>query len=376
MVWFDPPATVDEFTAWISPGLPGGKHKIGRWPHPNTPRTQSKFIIETDRDLAHTAYRRLFSWEFKDTTDATNFPNFQEWGEWDLEIIAESHIAASSDINSEGWQAFIDIEYDPDLPVAGVEGVLLTLRAEHSASGHFIEKQFEHEGDSDAWFFDKDVGSDFLGWDTELKSAGFPYDLVIAFDYAMSDCFLFPRDFVPEAGFARFDGIESYIKNRSRTNDTTNSWRQEFDIRLHTTGFIHYLCKSFNTTRFCVIRDDRIQYINRVVTFSTSLNQDQWYHIDFRWQWITADGLYRVSVDGGPDDSASNTNFNARWDQFGKRAGQAPVGEFDLRNFKLTNGPSSSPIVYLDQKFDTNACDDGPDGRHGDTFFMSLPSCP
>jgi len=192
---------------------------------------------------------------------------------------------------------------------------------------------------------------------------------------AMSECWLFPELVDPE-GFAEFNGVDSYIKNRSRTNDTTGAWRQEFDVRLHDTGQHHYLCKSFNTTRFNVIYENKISYINREVTFSTSLTLNQWYHVDFRYQWDAADGLYRVAIDGGADDTAANSNFNAKWDQFGKRAGQPPVGEFDLKNFVLRNGTAASSTVYLDQNFDINACDDGPDGRHGDTFNMPLASCP
>jgi hypothetical protein len=226
------------------------------------------------------------------------------------------------------------------------------------------------------WEWDRDVAAGFDIPTTENLSVGFPYDVRDGNDWALSDCFLFEREAPAPIDFAQFNGVDSYIKNRSRTLDTTGSWRQEFDIRLKDTGQHHYLCKSFNTTRFCVIRETNISYINRVVTFSTPLNLNQWYHIDFRYQWLTADGLYRVAVDGGADDTAANSNFNAKWDQFGKRAAQPPVGEYDFKNFVLTNGPAAGPTVYLDQPFQVNACDAGPDSRHGDTFNMPLPSCP
>lgn len=377
MPWFDPPElSVAEESAFIQPGGSGIPHKVGRWPHPNVARTDSRFILREMDPLSHIAYRRLFCVECNGTTDPVTFPDWRLFGHQDLEVVTEDHLQQSVPANVNGWDLTTDITSFSSLPVAGEPGIEFKLTLTHAASGHQDVTTYEFERDTFPFQWNT-IGANLpMPIASETKTPAFPFPFVKMFDWPMSDCFLFERDFVPEAGFARFDGIDSYIKNRSRTNDTTGAWRQEFDIRLHSTGQHHYLCKSFNTTRFNVIRPENISYINRVVVFSTPLNQDQWYHIDFRYQWVTADGLYRVSVDGGADDTAANTNFNARWDQYGKRAGQAPVGEFDLRNFKLTNGPESSPVVYLDQKFDVNACDDGPDGRDGDTFFMSLPSCP
>ena len=251
------------------------------------------------------------------------------------------------------------------------------------------------ESSFDRWeMFDKDAPAYLaLGIPFELKRGfgfieplnGTDWDPVVDLWYpanpitsyswwTMSECWKFEE--LPEEGAAEFNGVDSYIKNRTRTIDTTGAWRQEFDVRLHAVDLCDYLCKSFNTTRYCRIGLDRIMYNNRVVFFTTSLVLGTWYHIDFRFQWDAADGLYRVAIDGGADDTAANSNINLKWDQFGKRGTQLPRGEYDFKNFVLRNGTASSSVVYLDQKMQVNACDDGPDGRDGDTFNMTLPSCP
>lgn len=377
MPWFVPKATLAEaIDKWVNVGGFLQKHKIGRWPHPNTNRTDSRFIMLTDRDLAHTAHKRLWCWNLANTIDPVDFPPWQNLGWFDLEANGNSDVRGTSNTNEFGWVCHEEIKYVATLPVAGVEGVEVMLELTHAASGHFIRRFFEFVPGTNVWHWDRDTNPNNDPPDRQEESVNFPYVDVAQFEWAMSDCFLFPRDLPPVAGFARFDGIDSYIENRSVTLNTNIEWRQEFDVRLHGTGDHLYLAKSFNTTKFCLIRQAAIIYRGRIVTFSTSLNLDQWYHVDFRYEWDSPDGLYRVSVDGGADDTFASSGVADRWNRYGKKGASPVIGEFDLRNFVLTNGPSSTPVVFLDQKFDANACDDGPDARHGDTFFMSLPSCP
>lgn len=376
MPWFDPILTSQEESDFIEPGGSGIPHKVGRWPAPNTDRVDARYIMRHMDPLAHTAYRRLFCVSTVDTSDFLTFPEWSLFGHWDIEVIAEDHLQQTVTANVHGWDLIVDFQSFDVLPFKGNPGIEVKFKITHDASGHWHQKTFEFDHGVMPFTWNTIAAGTGVIQSETTESPDFPYNFVKFFDWPMSDCFLFERATPAPTDFAVFNGVDSYIKNRSITTDDSGSWRQEFDIRLHTTDFNHYLCKSFNTTRFCVIRFSRIQYINRVVEFTTDLNLDQWYHIDFRYQWVTTDGLYRVSVDGGPDDTAANSGRVARWDQFGKRGSQAPVGEFDMKNFVYTKGPSSSPVVALDQKFQADACDDGPDGRDGDTFNMTLPSCP
>jgi len=376
MPWFVPKAFLTEANTWIHPGIFGVKHKIGRWPHPNTPRANAWFIMRGSKFLAHTAHRRLFCWDMQDTIDPGGFPDWQNFGWYDLVADAPSELSAESDTNIDGWISKEEITYFATLPLAGTEGTEVKMRLEHPASGHFVELIFEHPSDTDQWQWDKSGNPDNRNPDSFTQSVNFPYLTVGNFEWAISDCFRFPRVAPAPLDFAVFNGVDSYIKNRSATLNTNVEWRQEFDIRMHTSGDNLYLAKSFNTTKYCLISIARIVYRGRVTTFTTALNLNQWYHIDFRYEWLSPDGLYRVAVDGGADDTFASTGVVDRWDQFGKRGASTFIGEFDMKNFVLTNGPSSSPVVFLDQKMQADACDDGPDGRHGDTFNMTLPSCP
>jgi len=376
MVWFVPDLTAAEEDRFIFPDGVGGKHLIGRWPHPQSRRVNCGFMMEHATVLAHTAANRLFCVQPITTIDPGMWPLWSQFGHWLLEVITPGHIQATCPANSFGWDAQIDIQTFSSLPFNAVPGVEWKFRLTHAATAHEVTVTLEFIESSNTWTWDRDAAPIILLFTTTTKTVGFPYGIMKFFDWAISDCYEYERDAPAPLDFAIFNGVDAYIKNRSRTNDTTGAWRQEFDIRIHDLGQHHYLCKSFNTTRFNVIYDDRITYINRPIFFTTPLNLNQWYHIDFRYQWDAADGNLRVAIDGGADDIAAATNFNARWDQFGKRGGQAPVGEFDMKNFTLKNGTAVSSTVYLDQKFQTDACDDGPDGRHGDTFNMTLPSCP
>lgn len=376
MVWFVPDLTPAEEDRFKFPDGVGGKHLIGRWPHPQSRRVNCGFMMEHATVLAHTAANRLFCVQTITTIDQGQWPLWTQFGHWLLDVVTPGHIQATCPANSFGWDAQIDIQTFASLPFFSVPGVEWKFKLHHAASGHERTVTLEFIESSNTWTWDRDAAPIILLMTTTTTTPGFPYGIMKFFDWAISDCYEYERDAPAPLDFAVFNGVDAYIENRTITSDTTGSWRQEFDIRLHTTGENHYLCKSFNTTRFCKIRTVDISYINRVVVFTTPLNLNQWYHIDFRYQWLTADGLYRVAVDGGADDTAANTNFNARWNRFGKRGAQTPVGEYDFKNWVLTNGPVGSPIVKLDQEFQVNACDAGPDGRDGDTFNMTLPSCP
>lgn len=176
--------------------------------------------------------------------------------------------------------------------------------------------------------------------------------------------------------FARFNDVDAYIENDSFTAATTGAWRLEYDIRLHRDGVHYLLCASDNTLAYVSQTEFDVRWHNRAVAFPSNLNLEQWYHVDFRYNWDAADGLYRVSIDGGPDETNAGTNSDVDFDRYAKRGAQLPLADCDLKNVLLEDGTDVSSIVLLDQKLQINACDDGPDSRDGTTFDMDLPSCP
>ncbi len=357
---------------------------VSLWPEHETTRIDARFrMIRSNPEPFPRAVRHLV--RIKPLIGAGT-TIFNGW--LNVTIDTVDRFVGSTGLGPDGYDLQLEIDqYDVAVhPVWGDHGVEFVWTYSHVGFPNFFS----------AWWYPSDGAAPILnftpaqiqpftpvgGWPTFRTD----YDPLVNTDWtdtnmhrswewwSLSECWVFPA--VPVAGFAEFNGTTAYIKNRSRTNDTTGAWRQEFDIRLQATDNCDYFCKSFNTTRFCRIGPNDIGWIGRFVTFTTPLVVGTWYHIDFRYQWDSADGLYRVAVDGGADDTSANTNFNAKLDQYGRRGSQVPRGEFDLKNFLFRDGTAASNTVYLDQNMDVNACDAGPDARDGDTFFMPLPSCP
>lgn len=376
---------------WLDDGQPQSivdalnNTKKALWPRDETNRSDARFRHLLGEGMP---YPRPSRWVVRIVPD-TALPTVFRNGWLDLSAISDTVLTGSTGMSAEGYQMDLTLTsygttVDPNFGFNGIEYDLTFL----SAGGDTFfykymipvdEPTFFYETIPLDWLWSPDqfneyqyVTTDYtLGMQPDFPNNNLGHALSL---FSVSECWSFPAP--PVAGFAEFNGIDAYIENRSITLNTNTQWRHEFDIRLHENPDVLYLAKSFNTTKYCLISPVRIIYRGRIVTFSTALNLNQWYHIDFRYEWLSADGLYRVAIDGGADDTLAHTGVADRWDRFGKRGSSTVIGKFDMRNFVLTNGPASSAVVFLDQNFDVNACDAGPDGRDGDTFFMSLPSCP
>lgn len=299
------------------------------------------------------------------------------WGWVELDWQAGVSLIKTMDLDPyDGLELVVNIDVDPSSPEVGGPATFAHIIGDIPSIPGGIDNLYQWDFDgARPWRYNPH----FVNWSwshrNSVKIDSWPWAFTEFNMFAVSDCYDFPL--LPVVGgFAVFNGVDSYIENRSPTVDTTGAWRMEFDVRIHHTGENHLLCKSFNTTRFSKIRLQDITYVGRNIVFGTPLIQDQWHHIDWRYQWDGPDGLYRVSVDGAPDDTAAGSAINVRWNRYSKRGGQVPVGDYDLKNMLFRNGTAISSVVYLDQELQLDACDDGPDGRHGDTFNMVLPSCP
>ncbi len=376
---------------WLDDGTPQSivdalaNTKKSLWPRDETNRSDARFRHLLGDGMPYPRPQRWVIRIIPDLGLPTVFLN----GWLDLAAVSDTVLTGSTGMSAAGHQMDLDITSyadttDPNFGFNGIEYRLtfLGIGGDTFWYAYMVpinETSFFYETIPLDWLWENDQFNQYehsatnyvLGMQPEWLNNNLGHALGL---FSVSECWVFPAPAGP--GFASFNGTTSYIKNRSLTVDTMNSWRQEFDIRLNATDDCDYLAKSFNGIRVCRIGPNEISYIGRSVTFSTPLVVGTWYHIDFRFQWSVFDVTYRVSVDGGPDDLGPNSNRPAQWDQFGRRGTKASRGEYDFKNFVLTRGPDSSPLVFLDQKFQTDACDDGPDARDGDTFFMTLPSCP
>lgn len=374
--WFVPEATVLETESWKFPGAPGIKHKVGRWPHPNTNRVDARFILRTTTNLAHSAYRRLFAWDMRQTTDATNFPDFLRWGEWDLLVAVEGTISATSDTNVFGWVASIEIKEFTTLAVDGGPGVQMILRADHAISGHFNEHIYEFPEDSKQWFYDRDIASDFGGWVTENESVGFPYDTAISLDYAMSDCFRFPRPDLPDDTFAEFNDDDANIHFDAHTNLTGSRHKTEADIRINTIENIAFMGRTNNSTKYNLLTNLLFSWRSSLVVFTTPIPLGVWGRIRIEFNWSQPGTQWKIwwnDVLIGED--AVFGSFNNTFNCFGRRASTIE-GDFDMKNFSLLGGTPAIPVEMWICELINDACDTGEKSLKGTTVAMTLPSCP
>ncbi len=377
MPWFDPPATVPETTLWVEPGGPEIKHKVGRWPHPNTPRAKCGFIMPHGAEQSHTAYRRLFLWAHIATSDPILWPKWQRWGHWDLEVSVPGTVEASVPANEFGWDSSIKIESFASLPFLGVPGVELELTLSHDAEGHFKIFTYEYREDTDPWHYDEVMLGSIRPATQTFESAGYPYTLTQVHDYSISDCYPFPRAPAAPSLFAEMNGVDSFVQLDTFNSGSVPHWRFEFDVRMNSldnatvfgfTGSSLVSLKIINSAT-------HIQWRGFGVTMLTPLTLGQWHHIDFDSDWINPAEI-RTFLDGVPN--GVNLGFVAPLaggDQFG-RSGSTIEGNFDLRNMKFFQGTQAAPILEIDCPFTTNACDVGPQLLGGTAINMSLPSCP
>lgn len=376
MPWFDPPATGADTALWLSPSGTGSKHIVGRWPHPNVLRTSSDYILEFTDDLSHVAYRRLFRMDFTDTSDPVTFPEFDLWGHWDVGIFQTGWLFQTEVVNSEGWSIEISIQKAENLPQLGVEGTLLTFHAEHPASGHFITQTYEYRLDTNSWRFDRDQAPDFLVWKTEEKSVDFPYLKAFLRDYAMSDCYLFPRAAAGPTAFASFNNLDASVIFDAFTTNTSNRWKLQFDVRLRDTDDCCVLGRTNNFSRRALLSSTRFLWFSVGTTIDPPLPLNEFGTVRVEWDWDTPGLFFNVwwnDVLRGTEPAffANGLRFNV----MGK-SGATFVGDFDMLNLTLEDNNPGSPNLMLSTELQVDACDIGVKMLKGTTENMTLPSCP
>jgi len=376
-VWFVPKAgPVEAVNEWINRGGFLQKHKIGRWPHPNTNRTKSGFIMVTDRDLAHTAFKRLFCWNMIESTDEVNFPNWQNFGWLDLDVVSSSNVEGDSDTNIDGWVAHEEIKSFETLPVGGTPGVELRMELTHAASGHFIKRTYEFAEDTRQWFFDRDGNPDNEDPITEETSVDFPYGNSANFEWAMSDCFLFPRAAPAPLDFAVFNNTDASILFDAFTNSTGQRIQLEYDVRIRTGPTLVVLGRGVNTSRHTDLSIGSFVWRTSVVSLSPDLPLDEWGTIRAEFNWNDPGTNWKVYWNGVLRGSNAGAGASSLFFNTMGRRGSFYQGNFDLKNLTLQDTDPAAPRLLLSTELQVDACDIGEKSLKGTTENMTLSSCP
>lgn len=377
MVWFVPKALLSEaIDKWVFPGDPFVKHKIGRWPHPNTNRTKSGFIMETDRDLAHTAFKRLFCWNLGSSFDEVNFPNWQNLGWLDLDVVGNSDVHGDSDTNIDGWVCHEEIKFLDDLPVLAAPGVEVKMELTHAASGHFAIQTFEFPETGPQWHWDRDANPSGGGPTSQLLSPSFPYLNIQSFEWAMSDCFLFPRQTAGPLDFANFNGVDASILFDAFTNATNQRIQLEFDVLLRDTSQCVILGRGVNTTRHVDLTPASFVWRTSVVLLSPDLPLDEFGTVRAEFNWNDPGTNWKVYWNGSLRGSNAGAGASGLFFNTMGRHGSFYKGDFGMKNLTLQDTDPGAARLLLSTELQVNACDIGEKELKGTTENMTLSSCP
>lgn len=376
MPWFDPNLTSDEEDYFLFPGGFPNKHKVGRWPHPQTNRAQAGFIHATAVPIAHTAFKRLFCWQLEGAGDPIMWPPWTRFGHWDLSIDAPGFIVADVGVNAEGWSSRIEIKNYDSLPVDGGPGVEILCWLLHDALGHKVTITTEWPKSGTAWRWDTD-GLDIGGaYTSTTVTAGFPYPFRKIGDWAMSDCFLFPRDTPPVEGFADFNNVDTSILFDGFTNATNQRIQLEFDVLLRDTAQCIVLGRGVNTTRHADLTPASFVWRTSVILLSPDLPLDEFGTVRVEFNWNDPGTNWKVYWNGALRGSNATSGATSLFFNTMGRHGSIYDGNFEMRNLTLQDTDPASPRLLLSTELQDDACDIGEKTLKGTTENMTLPSCP
>lgn len=376
MPWFVPPLTPTEIDLYKYPGGFPNKHRVGRWPHPNTLRVDCRYFMVNAEVVAACAFNRFFRVDTGGSSDEATFPMFLQYGNIQLEAISPGHIQGTSDVNSLGWTGRIDIQSYDSLPLAGAPGVNWKFKLEHPASGEWGELGAEFEQGVKEWTYDIDVSRLGGFWDTFEKSALFPFIVLHARDWAMSDCYLFPREDPAPTQFADFNNIDATLRFDAFTLNNDQQVKLEFDLYLRDENDLIVLGRSNSGTRWVKMRHDFFSWRLTGFNFDTNIPLNTWGTFRAEWDWGFGLSEWHVFWNDVQIGTKTAGFVNGLlFNQFGER-GNIIEGNFKMKNLTLEDGGPVTPRLLLSTELQANACDIGVSSLKGTTTNMVLPSCP
>lgn len=371
-----PALSEEESVDFVFPGGVPVKHKVGRFPHPNTLRTDGRYRHRHTSPWSATAHRRLFCWTLDESLDPLRDPDWSLFGHWDVTALDENTLVANVIENEFGWKSNIQIKSFDSLPVNGTAGIEWLMTLTHTANGDEVTVTREFEKDVNPWRWDTDAAPVTGPPLTETRTPDFPYAASKAFDWAMSDCFPFTRAAPAPIEFAEFNSTDASILFDAFTNTTTQRIQLEFDVRIHPGSTSVILGRGVNTTRNVKLAVGNIVWRTSVIPIVPDLPLDVWHTIRLEFNWNDPGTNWKVYVDGllrGVNASSGATSqfFNT----MGRR-GNFYEGVFDMKNLTLQDTDPAAPRLLLSTELRFDACDIGEKSLKGTTENMFLPSCP
>ncbi|GAH92092.1 unnamed protein product, partial [marine sediment metagenome] len=336
MPYFVPTPSDAQWLYWIRPL--GQPQMISQWPKPNAARVPCRFRFIVDGEIVWTAGR----W-FVQYFEGGVLPDYLSRGWLDLAVVGPGHLFGSAGLNAEGWVATLDVQrYEGD-PLFGLPGVVAILKWERVSPPRVCEQTFTYlDKDATRWLPNTTLDSDHASWTTAI-SDGYPVGAeFLGFGGGLSDCYDFPEIEAPVGGFARMNGSDSYVSFPTFFSNHGPRWKAEWEVRPRVnaempafvfTGFTSFFSGHDN------IAD--VRWWNKIIPVSPNLVLDVWNEIRLEYNWSIPGATFEAWVNGSKAGSLASAPQLLPMDNIGWLNGIGP-GDFDLRNFKLTDG---TPVV-------------------------------
>lgn len=375
MAWFEPNPPLADLDFWQGAPAPV-KHKVSKWPHPNTPRINCRYRFKDTRpELIPLAHRYgFFATEAFQQYDP-DVPEFNFFGSFDLAVRGDNHIGVTTPENAEGYTLDINVKHRELLDFTEFPGIEYSVKFEHVSipEATFIV-EYSTRPVAHYWNYDNNTlrRDEFIHTRWEIPGQT-PAQLLSGRLFAVSDCYLFP---LLPPGWAAFNGTDAYIKLTSLMSFSNNPFRLSCELRLNQTANHWPILGRDGTGGFFGMRDDDIIFGNLTLPTTWTPITDVWFTWVYEFEPETQ-LQHKLTIAGTVVKDTTTNRQHTPFDTIGVyRHGVANTlwADMDMRDLKIETGTPGDYTTLLDMPLRENALDLGPLANHGTTFNMPLPS--
>ena len=195
MPWFDPIVERPQFIQWAFPL--SQPHKVAKWPHPDSNRTNSRFRLPYTKDLLPTASRWEMNLQGIETSPPDPVPELNRTAWVDLVYLFGSILEGVVLDDGSGFEMFMLVETFESLPTLGVSGVEIQAGVQHPTFGSYGQIEEWPAYGTQRAFPSFQNFAPVAPETVRFMSAEWPWPLTFISLAAVSDCFEFDSFLLP-----------------------------------------------------------------------------------------------------------------------------------------------------------------------------------
>lgn len=370
------PVTQDDIDSWLrnTNAPPPFIHQVSRWPKHITARTNCAYRLKYIKDGAFCPMRWFGHWN---TTDFAAPETVDGW--FDVTPDGPGRLIGSTGFGPSGYSVDVIIQSNEANPMTGNPGISMEQRVVRQATGGYFFNRFAYDwGTSTA--FECPLNQLLSGFTSHEDGfiGDFGWSNNNSYVASVGSCYEFVKVSPPPVeDFARFNGVDAYIKLTPSTPVIGGTWIIQADVFARSANLLWLASSSINATSYVGINVGLAHWGNNVFPLSIPVPINQWSFIRFSHQWFSGGNITRCWIDGQLAGSEAQGNPTKQFDILGARLLFSPqlFGDFDMQHLLMLLGPTSSPQRVLDMPLHDDACSIDPLNIKGTTFNMQLPSC-